>query len=52
VVLYTPLPFRSQTAMELSQSGADAEARVWYVGVTRAKERLDIVSSAEVGYEV
>jgi DNA helicase-2/ATP-dependent DNA helicase PcrA len=42
VVLMTEMAKRTHAEMELSP---DDERRVWYVGVTRAKEKLSIVSS-------
>jgi len=47
VVLNTGITARTENAID---TDPDAEARVWYVGVTRAKERLDIVSGFDRSY--
>lgn len=49
VVLHTGITARVEMGMERN---ADAEARVFYVGVTRAKEELEIVSGYDRGYPV
>jgi DNA helicase-2/ATP-dependent DNA helicase PcrA len=43
VILYTAMGRRT---VDSWQKNPDAEARVWYVGVTRSRERLDIVEGA------
>lgn len=47
VILHTGITTRTEQAM---QRDGDQEARVWYVGVTRAKNRLDIVSGFDQDY--
>lgn len=49
VVLHTGITARVEMGME---HNADAEARVFYVGVTRAKEELEIVSGYDRSYSV
>lgn len=49
VVLHTGITARTSQAMD---KNPDQEARVWYVGVTRAKEQLDIVGGYEEDYNV
>jgi len=49
VILHTGITGRTQRGMV---ANPDAEARVWYVGVTRAKEQLDVVTGADMGYEL
>lgn len=49
VVLHTGITSRTDTAMERNP---DQEHRVWYVGVTRAKERLDVIGGYDIDYEV
>lgn len=49
VVLHTGITARTEQAMD---KNPDQEARVWYVGVTRAIEQLDIVGGYERDYEV
>lgn len=46
VVLHTGLTLKTLKEMD---TNPDAEARVWYVGVTRARHSLDIIE-AEAGY--
>lgn len=47
VVLDTSITERTENEM---YKNPDAEARVWYVGVTRTKDRLDILDGAERCY--
>lgn len=48
VVLYTAM---SKRTVESMLANPDAEARVWYVGVTRAKDELDIIEGPS-GYDI
>jgi DNA helicase-2/ATP-dependent DNA helicase PcrA len=48
VILYTAMGRRT---IESAEANPDAESRVWYVGVTRSRNRLDIVEGAG-GYEI
>lgn len=47
VILHTGITARTESAMDKNR---DAEARVWYVGVTRAIEQLDVVSGYDRSY--
>lgn len=47
VVLHTGITARTESAMDKNM---DAEARVWYVGVTRAIERLDVIAGYDRSY--
>lgn len=47
VILHTGITARTEQAMD---KDGDQEARVWYVGVTRSKNRLDVVSGYEQDY--
>lgn len=49
VVLHTGITARTEQAMD---KNPDQEARVWYVGVTRAIEQLDIIGGYEKDYNV
>ena len=49
VVLHTGITARTEAGIE---SNPDAEARVWYVGITRAKERLDVVAGHDRSYNI
>lgn len=49
IVLHTGITQRTELGM---LKNPDAEHRVWYTGVTRAKEELHIVSGADTGYEL
>lgn len=49
VVLHTGITARTEMAMD---KNPDQEARVWYVGVTRAKEQLDVIGGYEKDYNV
>jgi superfamily I DNA/RNA helicase len=49
VVLHTGITSRTEQAID---KNPDAEARVWYVGVTRAIEQLDVVSGADRSYNL
>lgn len=49
VVLHTGITGQTERAMD---KNPDQEARVWYVGVTRAKEQLDIVGGFGQEYPV
>lgn len=49
VVLHTGITARTEVAMD---KNPDAEARVWYVGVTRAIAQLDIVAGTERSYNL
>lgn len=49
VVLHTGITARTENAMD---KNPDQEARVWYVGVTRAKEQLDVIEGYERDYAV
>lgn len=51
VILHTGLTDKTYRDMDKSQSHFDAEARVWYVGVTRAKHSLEILEG-ENGYPI
>lgn len=43
VILHTGLTAKTVRDMDRDEGHADAEARVWYVGVTRAKSTLEIL---------
>lgn len=49
VVLHCGITARTHSAMDRNP---DQEHRVWYVGVTRAKQQLDVVGGYETDYEV
>lgn len=49
VVLHCGITARTEQAMD---KNPDQEARVWYVGVTRAIEQLDVVGGYEKDYNV
>lgn len=49
VILHTGITARTDAGL---LKNPDQEHRVWYVGVTRAKERLDIVGGCDNDYEV
>lgn len=49
VVLHTGITARTDAGM---LKNPDQEHRVWYVGVTRAKEQLDVVGGCNNDYEV
>ncbi len=49
VVLHSGITARTESAMD---KNPDQEARVWYVGVTRAIEQLDVVGGFEKDYNV
>lgn len=49
VVLHTGITTRTEMAMD---KNPDQEARVWYVGVTRAIEQLDVIGGYEKDYNV
>jgi DNA helicase II / ATP-dependent DNA helicase PcrA len=44
VVLFREMAWRTDQERKLSQGAENAERRVWYVGVTRAKKRISIVN--------
>ena len=51
VMLLTDLSFGPYSSYKESQQGRDDEARVFYVGATRAKEELHIIHRTEGQYE-
>ena len=51
VMLLTDLSYGPYKASTENQQGRDDEARVFYVGMTRAKQRLVIVRRTEAQYE-
>jgi DNA helicase-2/ATP-dependent DNA helicase PcrA len=51
VILHTGLTDKTHRDMDRGPAQADAEARVWYVGVTRAKNTLEILEG-DNGYEI
>jgi superfamily I DNA/RNA helicase len=49
IVLVTGITQRTEASMD---KNPDQEARTWYVGVTRAKEQLDIVGGYDKDYDL
>ncbi|MBN1134286.1 MAG: ATP-dependent helicase [Methanosarcinaceae archaeon] len=51
VFLHTGITQRVKKCMVIPGNGSQAEARVWYVGITRAKKALYLVQDAGINYE-
>lgn len=51
VILHTGLTEKTLRDMDKDQRSFDAEARVWYTGVTRAKQKLEILEGDD-GYKL